>query len=341
MILNINMSDIPNAVAVVKRLLLSYIQTNYMCILSKYNTCDIGSFKNARLIGFGFPMISTRKIWQARVFNTLPSFPSTILTSDSNKKIETFFEEKPEHCSYIVYKSDRGCVGYGIKLFNSFQEFQQLKPSLYDGILQYSVEPLLHKNLYKFDARSIIVFLKDFVHQKYYAYYFDQGDWVKICNKIYDPTENNKKGFLTNVGFNHLGLENIKMMDSFLDENFKHKSSLMKNKYHNLILDIAKIRLKRMKMDNDKFFANRSVQCKNQIWISGSDIIFDKNGNPFFLELNGRPGIIEHDDIPVLYFMTVELIKDIYKYIFDPWIQNKGHVFHESKLCKLLCAESF
>jgi hypothetical protein len=333
--------DISSTVRTIKRVIFGYLQSKYIISEVGINrTYDIGKFTNASKIGFGFPMTKTRKIWQARLFQSKHWFPETIIPSEFNSDdpIKLFFENKQAHSSYVIYKENFGLIGSGIYLFKNFKEYENKKLHLQRGILQYPIYPLLYKGKYKFDVRSIVLYIKQ--DENYFAYYFDKSDWIKISSNPYDPNSLTKSGFLTNVGYNfinHKNLNNqIKMFDKFIDENFPDKSVQMKQKYFQVMKEVTKIRLEKLKMDTEKYFKNRPVKCKNMFWISGSDIIFDHLGNPFLLEINGRPGLLEDDDHEIIYFLTVHLINDLCKYCFDPWIRGEKHCFHESHLCTLI-----
>ena len=311
-----------------KRIIYGYLQLNYILRVTRKDKYEIGYYKNASKIGFHFENGATNKIWQSKVYKDKYYFPKTITTTADDDIILSFFSAKPTN-KRIIYKPATDYGGYGIRLYDDIKEYKEKKPKV-KGILQYEVEPMLFKDKFKFDMRSHLLFVKDSFSKTYSVYHLHTADWVKICNKKFQKKGSKLGGFLTNVCANNYVENNIQCFQSFMKNNFKNYNELLE-KYEKVLKDIATERLYQLKKNNVS-------KCPNQVWIAGTDIMFDKYGNARFLEINGRPGILEHDDSPNAYFGCGQCAKDVCELGIHYWMKNKPSQFEKSSSVRLIAS---
>jgi hypothetical protein len=321
-----NIRDVIETPMTFKRIIYGYLQLNYILRVTRKDKYEIGHYKNASKIGFHFENGATNKIWQSKIYKDKYYFPKTITTTVNDDIISSFFSAKPTN-KRIIYKPATDYGGYGIQLYDDIKQYKENKPKV-KGILQYEIEPMLFKDKFKFDMRSHLLFVKDSFSKKYSVYHLHTADWVKVCNKIFQKNGSKLGGFLTNVCVNNYSENNIQCFQNFMKNNFKNYKELLE-RYEKVLKDIASERLYQLKKDNVS-------KCPNQVWIAGTDIIFDKYGNARFLEINGRPGIIESNDSPNAYFGCAQCAKDVCELGIYYWMKNEPSQFEKSSSLRLI-----
>jgi len=268
-------------------------------------TTDIGVIANyPRLIGYGFCGNENRGIKSRvhKVFSGTDLYPKSILFSSGDLSTENrdeimhIFESK----EIFVLKKDNSGQGNHVRPFSGKKQFEKIlkrwKLNPKDNcIIQTIVKPYLISlkaplvGNRKFDLRVHVLFVKQ---DKVYKTFYIPNTIVRFS--AFEYSESDHKGFLTNTcqlpEFAKKEYKKYAMTLYNFTKNFDFSEGLLYPRLLHIIEETSKIYMEYM-VEKDKVYFQNRRQPKNQIWISGFDVIFDYDMNPYLLEINGTPSL--------------------------------------------------
>ena len=171
------------------------------------------------------------------------------------------------------------------------------------GLAQESIEPYLFRNK-KIDNRVYVISLK--INEKLYCYMYNEI-LVRSSQNFYLELSKNKLTQITNTAA--LSKENISSNQYLLSNLPFHE--LFFKKIIITIENICKIILNKYNIYNNTFN------------LYGFDIIIDKNGNPYLLEINSNPNFLKSLNTEEIKEMKIKMLNDIV-YNLIPCILNNN-----------------
>jgi len=191
--------------------------------------------------------------------------------------------------------------GIGMHVIKSSDEFPKISN---DYTLQRAIEPMLFQG-YKFDLRMylIVTYFSDELE-----FYLSNDSQVRVASLKYDKNDTNKA-----IQFTHVPFLTGKNIGTVLSELPDYKD--MFGKIKTLFSDMCRT----MRTLHTKYTSDYKLEYQ----LCGPDIIFDKDLNPYILELNAyRPTyIVSNDSDDVRIFKTKigksikeGLIESVYKH---------------------------
>ena len=280
---------------------------------------DFGSYRNSKVIGWGFPYSNTYKKYLNELFKNEKFYPKSIVINkkfvlSNHQLVDSFIKDG----RYII-KYDKGHGGKNIYIVKNIEEIIQ-KINNSNWILQQVIEPSLY-NKHKFDLRIYHFILR--YENKYYNILSKVG-FCKTSAFEYNPNSSSVYGFLTNVLFNNKKSKVPHMFEFFnfmnkFEKNKEKRDLLIKNIY-DVIRNYSKILVGRKEENRNKFKINQNL--KAQLMIYGPDIILDKERKPYLLETNCNPGFLFKGE--PIYYKQKLMLSELLNNIVIPIMGNKN-----------------
>ena len=267
---------------------------------------DFGNYFNSKILGWGFPNSHTYKIWLHKIFKNKDYYPNSIIINKNfvlnNKKLIIKFINNQRK----ILKPNKGHSGKNIFIIDNYDKLiDKLDDNFW--ILQEEIIPQLF-NKRKFDIRIFHFILR--YENNWYNILSNNG-FVKVSNSPYNNSNNDTKGFITNISFNE-NKNNIKIKYKFFEF---VKNENIQNNIFNLIQKYSKDFILQLIKQNKKF-----NHLKAQIMMLGPDIILNENNDPILIETNCNPAILLKNDL--MYNEQKLMIKELIHNIIIPILQN-------------------
>jgi tubulin polyglutamylase TTLL6/13 len=235
-------------------------------------------------------IVSKNRLWELIKINygrdkATKIMPETWVLNDS-KDMRLFMRNYDENNMYILKKNVQRKEG--LKLTKNFNEILEAKNENYKVVQKYE------KNLYLINNRKVNlrVYLLIVCQKGNMTGYIHENGKCIYTNKEYND---NLFDFESNITSYHLDMDVYKQNPYSFKELKKYLSD--DNKDYNLLFErINKIINLTMKSISGSLGNLKNIYNNKTFQLFGLDIIFDKNLNPYLLEINKGPDMIPRDD---------------------------------------------
>ena len=186
-------------------------------------------------------------------------------------------------------------------------------------VIEKEIDPLLYKNR-KFDFRIHVVLV--FKNNKLSAY-IENNFLCRICTEDYESDKNIYSQKLTNVSFRqNLG---ISVPDvSFIDLSDNFNKNEIFNKIKMIVKDMT------INIINKQIDEKYKSKYLTEYSIIGMDIILDKYGKPYILEINKNPTISDGGDLGLNITTGTKYSKNNHKTIDCMLVEDILEIIKES-----------
>ena len=320
-----------------------YVNNNYEC---KIGTKTIIYIQNNHYDGKNLWLLKALNLNRGRCIKLIDSvesceifiknFYNGILKSfrDSENNKEQELKDNTNKIIYIlpkikIKKKEINPVLYHqidyyslLKKINTNKKYQSSKLILQ----KYIEKPLLYKKR-KFDMRIWVL-----LTHKMETYIFKEGH-LKATSYVYDSQSKNPYVHLTNYSIQKY-CENFSKFEKGNEISFSEFEESLKNDYNiniNVQKDIYPKLYEIIKMTIDSVKDKINTNKKNCYEIFGYDFMFDKDINPYLIEINTNPGL--EISSPLISILVPRMIDDAFRLTIDDYfgIKYKDDRFDNGK----------